>query len=140
MATTLVYTAFGRCARISQELAKRSSLLSQQLDWPDDEDEPEIFAPGVSEFALLASLNGSLCELGPLELVEVLDASEMLGVSWIRPSLFASFISALNRCSCAGCRPLGKISVPHATCLMPGNTTADRKCQFKEVSRRQLTK
>jgi len=117
-----VFTAAGRCVSISQKLAKQSQLLSQQLEWPRDDGEvPELFAPGVSQWALLSALEGSSCKgYGARELAEVLDAAEKLGVE-VKHSqhLVEAFCAALKLCSCAGCcGRLGTASAPEPSCVM----------------------
>jgi len=117
-----VFTASGRLVRISQKLAKRSHLLSQQLEWPcEDGEVPELFAPGVSQRALLLALDDdSMCKgLGACEVAEVLDAAENLGVSVTHTRhLVRAFSKSLQRCTCMACRRTGQSSVPEASCAI----------------------
>jgi len=118
----LVFTACGRQVRVPRELAMRSELLRTQLEWDcDDEEEiPELVAPGVSRFALFASLGGlSIHSLDARQLGEVLDAAMKLGMTTDLLNKFRkAFKRALANCSCSCCRQKGGLDVPEASCAM----------------------
>jgi len=98
--TTLVFTANGHCLRMPREMAQRSEFFSTQLEWECDEDEPQLFAPGLNKSLMLMALQTTSFDgLTAVEHCQIVDAAEMLGVQHKELHLKA-LSPALKRCRC----------------------------------------
>jgi hypothetical protein len=115
-----VFTASGRCVRVMQDVARQSEMLSMQLEWEYDEDEPDLFVPGIKASVLRSALGISpLGDFNASKLAEILDAAEMLGIAGIRQRCLKGFKAALLCCCCGDCRPAEAIRpCPDATCSL----------------------